>query len=196
MFYIKVSPLLSRNTNKMQLCNRIYYTKVYWRLNMFRAAHRSSSGALKSICSLWFVYTCSDRPLSRLNESVEITNKMQPCIRIYYSRVYWRLNMFRAAHRSSSGALNCICSLWFVYTCGDQPLSRLNESVEITKKMQPCNRIYYSKVYWRLNKFRGGYRSSSGALNCMHSFWFIYPCGDGSLLKLSGKKIRPYVFSN
>ena len=36
--------LLSRNTNKMQLCNRIYYSKVYWRLNMFRAAHLSSSG--------------------------------------------------------------------------------------------------------------------------------------------------------
>jgi len=28
-----------RNTNKMQLCNRIYYSKIYWRLNMFRAAH-------------------------------------------------------------------------------------------------------------------------------------------------------------
>ena len=37
--------------------------------------------------------------------SVEITNKMQPCVRIYYSTVYWRLNMFRAAYRSSSGAL-------------------------------------------------------------------------------------------
>jgi hypothetical protein len=23
--------------------------------------------------------------------------------------------MFRAAYRSSSGALNCICSLWFIY---------------------------------------------------------------------------------
>ena len=32
--------------------------------------------------------------------------------------------MFRAAHRSSSGALNCICSLWFIYTCGDRPLPR------------------------------------------------------------------------
>jgi hypothetical protein len=31
---------------------------------------------------------------------------MQPCNRIYYSNVYWRLNMFRAAHRSSSGALS------------------------------------------------------------------------------------------
>jgi len=32
-------------------------------------------------------------------------NKMQPCNRIYYSTVHWRLNMFRAAYRSSSGAL-------------------------------------------------------------------------------------------
>jgi hypothetical protein len=38
-------------------------------------------------------------------ESVEITNKMQPCNRIYYSTVHWRLNMFREAYRSSSGAL-------------------------------------------------------------------------------------------
>jgi len=37
--------------------------------------------------------------------SVEITNKMQPCNRIYYSSVHWRLNMFRAAYLSSSGAL-------------------------------------------------------------------------------------------
>jgi hypothetical protein len=36
---------------------------------------------------------------------VEITNKMQPCIIIYYSNVHWRLNMFRAVYRSSSGAL-------------------------------------------------------------------------------------------
>jgi hypothetical protein len=57
----------SRNTNKMQFCNRIYYSQVYWRLNMFRAAQRSSSGALNSICSLWFIYPCGDRPLSRLS---------------------------------------------------------------------------------------------------------------------------------
>jgi hypothetical protein len=59
------------------------------------------------------------------NESVGITNKMQPCNRICYSKIYWRLNMFRAAHRSSSGVPNCICSLWFIYPCGDRPLSRL-----------------------------------------------------------------------
>jgi hypothetical protein len=46
---------------------------------------------------------------------VEITNQMQPCNRIYYSRVYWRLNMFRATCRLSSGALNCIYSL-LLYT--------------------------------------------------------------------------------
>jgi len=51
---------------------------------------------------------------------------MQPCNRIYYSRIYWRLNMFRATYRSSSGAQNCICSLRFIYPCGDHPLSRLD----------------------------------------------------------------------
>jgi len=34
--------------------------------------------------------------------------------------------MFRAAHRSSLGALNCICSLWFICPYGDRPLSRLS----------------------------------------------------------------------
>ena len=33
--------------------------------------------------------------------------------------------MFRVAHRSSSRALNSICSFWFIYPCGDRPLSRL-----------------------------------------------------------------------
>ena len=93
---------------------------------MFRAAHRSSSGALNCICSLWFIYMCGDWPLSRLGGKWEFPpNKMQPCNRIYYSKVYWRLNMFWAAHHSSSGALNCICSLWFIYMCGDWLLSRL-----------------------------------------------------------------------
>jgi hypothetical protein len=34
----------------MQRCNIIYYSKIYWRLNMFLAAYRSSSGAPKCIC--------------------------------------------------------------------------------------------------------------------------------------------------
>jgi hypothetical protein len=39
----------------------------------------------------------------------------------YYSTVHWRLNMFLAAYRSLSGALNSIWSLWFTYACGDRP---------------------------------------------------------------------------
>jgi len=35
---------------------------------------------------------------------IEITNKMRPCSRIYYSNVSELFNMFRATHRSSSGA--------------------------------------------------------------------------------------------
>ena len=57
---------LSRNNQQDAACNRIYYSKIYWRLNMFRAAHRSSSGALNCICSLWFIYTYGDRPFSKL----------------------------------------------------------------------------------------------------------------------------------
>jgi len=34
--------------------------------------------------------------------------------------------MFRAANRSSSGALNCISSLWFIGPYGDLPLPRLS----------------------------------------------------------------------
>ena len=45
--------------------------------------------------------------------------------------------MFRAAHRSSSGALNCICSLWFIYTCGDRPLSSLSGSVSLDNGRSP-----------------------------------------------------------
>jgi hypothetical protein len=110
--------------------------------------------------SLW-KFTFVDN--SKKNDSVEITNKMQPCNRIYYSTVRWRLNMLRGEYRSSSGALtvfaasglhthvvtgrsqvwvgtasslkaqhvssgipliirssNCICSLWFTYACGDR----------------------------------------------------------------------------
>jgi hypothetical protein len=58
---------ISRNTNTVQLRNRIYYFNVYWRLNMFWAANRSSSGALNCICRLWFIYQSGDWPLPRLN---------------------------------------------------------------------------------------------------------------------------------
>jgi len=48
--------------------------------------------------------------------------------------------MFRPAHRPSSGALNCICSLWFIYTCSDRPLSNLDNGrsphVYINQRLQ------------------------------------------------------------
>jgi hypothetical protein len=94
---------LSRNTNKMKLCNWIYYSKIYWKLNMFRAAHRTSSGDLNCICSLWFIYPCGDQQFSRMSGN-------QTCNKIYYSKVYWSLNIFRATYRSSSGALNCFAA--------------------------------------------------------------------------------------
>jgi len=76
---------------------------------------------------------------------------MQPCNRIYYSKIYWRLNMFRAAHRSLSGAPNSICSLWFIYPCGDRPLSRLDgSSVPVTTwvyKPEAANTVW-SSWWW------------------------------------------------
>jgi len=59
--------------------------------------------------------------------------------------------MFRVAHRSSSGALNCmsvyIYGLFGVYKFdihGSMHCRLLNRN---TNKMQLCNRIYYSIVY-------------------------------------------------
>jgi len=37
--------------------------------------------------------------------------------------------------------------------------------------MQPCNRIYYSKIHWRLNMFRAAYRSSSWATEAANTVW-------------------------
>jgi hypothetical protein len=89
------------------------------------------------------------------SESVEITNKMKPGNRIYYSNVYWRLNMFRAAHRSSSGALNCICSLWFTYTCGDRPLSSLSRKwISSDVPLETCwafNKRWNNKFYYKVS---------------------------------------------
>jgi len=90
------------------------------------------------------------------NEAVEITNKMQPCNIIYYSKIYWRLSMFRAAYPSSSGASNCICSLWFIYPCDDRPLSILGGLQ--TQRLQikfgaPDDERYAARNMWDFNKF-------------------------------------------
>jgi len=43
--------------------------------------------------------------------------------------------MFRVAHRSSSGALNCICSIWFTYACGDRPLWSLSGPTQTWQRL-------------------------------------------------------------
>jgi len=52
--------------------------------------------------------------------------------------------MFLAAYRSSSGAPNCICTLWFIYTCGDRSLSRLSGNIFLN---QPWQRPVTTCVY-------------------------------------------------
>jgi hypothetical protein len=64
-----------------------------------------SSFTLLLICSTHFTLFFIFMDPCIEYDSVEITNKMQPCNRIYYSTVHWRLNMFRAAYCSSSGTL-------------------------------------------------------------------------------------------
>jgi hypothetical protein len=117
------------------------------------------------------------------------------CNRIYYSKVYWRFNMFRAAHRSSSRALNCICSLCFTYPCGDRPLSSLlydngrsphvcvNQRLQIQFRalmmsgmpLETCwsfNKLWNNKFYYKLHLV--GY-----------FYWFILRCTDPWILKIN-----------
>jgi len=54
---------------------------------------------------------------------IQITNKVQLFTRIHYSNVSLLLNMFRATHRSSSGAQTLIAVSGFTYVCGCRPLS-------------------------------------------------------------------------
>jgi len=82
----------------MQMTTHLHLVSRFW----------MSGGILYSV-----LHRCVDSDFT-VNQLVEISNKMQPCNRIYYSKVYWRFNMFRAAYRSSSGALNCICCPWFI----------------------------------------------------------------------------------
>jgi hypothetical protein len=53
--------------------------------------------------------------------SVEIPTRCNFVIEFIIPKFFWRHNMFRAAHRSSWGALNCICILWFICPYGDRP---------------------------------------------------------------------------
>jgi hypothetical protein len=68
-----------------------------------------------------------------LNFSIEITNMMQPCNIIYYSTVYWKLNMFRAPYRSSSGALTLFAAsgLYKHMVTGRSPYAYISQRLQI-----------------------------------------------------------------
>ena len=78
--------------------------------------------------------------------------------------------MFRAAYRSSSGALNCICILWFIYPCG---AGRCPGWVETQFPHSLDNdRSPHGCINQRL--FRAAYRSSSGAPNYLQPLIYIH----------------------
>jgi hypothetical protein len=135
-------------------------------------------------------------------ESVEITDKMQPCNRIYYSKIYCRLNMFQAAYRSSSGAPKCICSLWFIYPCGDRPLSRLGGNQFLPSLdnglslhgyiNQRLQIQFWSSWWWAICRLKHVEPSINfGIINSITSlhlvgyfYWFILRCTDPWILNL------------
>jgi len=77
---------------------------------------------------------------------------MQPCNRIYYFKIYWRLNMFWAAYRSSSGAPNRICSLWFIYPCGDWPTQPGQRPVTTWIFKQEAANTVWSSWWWAVRR--------------------------------------------
>ena len=101
--------------------------------------------------------------------TVEITNKMQPCIRIYYPTVHWRLNMFRAAYCSSSGALTVFAAsglhthvvtgrsqVW-IPTHGRSPHAYVNQWLQIQLELlmlsgMPLETCWAFSKFWN-NKF-------------------------------------------
>ena len=141
---------LSRNTNKMQLCYRIYYSKVFWRLNMFRGTHRSSSGALNCICSLWFICLYGDRPLPRLSGE---KNGRSP-----YGHINQRLQIqFRAPDDERCAARNML-SLW--------------------------KKIWNNKFYYR-------------AASCWYFYWVIYDARihEYQIYSMAVTSVRIWIYS-
>jgi hypothetical protein len=56
--------------------------------------------------------------------------------------------MFRAEYRSSSGAPNCICSLWFIYLCGDRPTQPGQRPVTTWIYKQDAANTVWSSWWW------------------------------------------------
>ena len=120
------------------------------KLNVFRGTHRPSSGAQNCTSSLWF---CIRERLLEVEVAgrCQIFNKMQQCIKIYYSVFIWSSTCF-GGHRPSSGAQNCTSSLWF---CIRKKLLDVEVAgrCQIANKMQQFIKIYYSVFIWRSTCF-------------------------------------------
>ena len=112
-------PIL-KHRSATHICNSSQNSLLSWHKDN---RHHGYHGCCCSYClsGLIFMDPCIVVRLSRN------TNMMQLVIEFIIPKIYWGLDMFRVADRSSSGTLNCICSLWFIYPCGDRPLSRLSE---------------------------------------------------------------------
>jgi len=116
---------------------------------------------------------------------------MQPCNRIYYSRVYWRLNMFRAAYRSSSGVQTVFaasglyihvvpgrCPGWVVPT---QPGQR--PGTTCVYKPETANTVW-SSLWWAVCRSKHVEPSiNSGIINSIrrlhlvgYFYWFTLIC--------------------
>jgi hypothetical protein len=159
----------------------MYRMEDVWCLN---GARRRRSFVCSDLmwCIVGFVHYVYNPGNASVVESVEIMNKMQPCNRIYYSKIYRRLNMFWAAYRSSSGAPNCICSLWFIYPCGDWPLSRLVTTGVF--KPDAANTVW-SSWWWLVCRSKHVETSLSFGINSItrlhlvgYFYWFILRCTD------------------
>jgi hypothetical protein len=95
-------------------CNKLFQP-LRWRKHNLPKRRRVPT-ALHGVQPKWkWTISKENRGEISVYNSVEIATRWSFVTEFFNSKVYWRLNMFRAAHRSSSGALNCICSLWFIY---------------------------------------------------------------------------------
>ena len=119
--------------------------------------------------------------------------------------------MFRAAYRSLSGAPNCICSLWFMYSCGDRPLSRLGgNSVPTQPEKRPVTTWVYkpetantvwSSWWWAVCRSKHVEPSINfGIINSItklhlvgYFYWFILRFSDPCILNLKICRVKMSV---
>jgi len=102
----------------------MYYNLLFQRfllLNMFRATYRSSSGAQKLYLQpLVYIHGSVHNNINYL----EITKKMRPCIRIYYSNVSYCSTCFER-HIAHHQELNMSA------VSGRQPQTYVNQRLQI-----------------------------------------------------------------